>query len=299
MITIDNRQLSYFLAIAEENNITKAAERLHVTQPYLSQQLKNLEDELGVSLIIRTTRKIQITEAGKNLQHRAKQMLNLMDLTIKELTNFEKGILGTIKIGVIPTSANIVLPKIINNFHNIYPKVKFEVRNMSTKLILESLKIGTIEIGIIRTPLNSDLYESICMQSQPMIAATSYNLDWSYHKKSIMLPEISTKPLLVHCRFEQMITETCQHAGFEPNIICKIDDTRSILLLTSFGMGVAIIPMDWVDLIPTLNLRYKKIDEKSLNSSTALVWLKNRYLSPASRHFLEIFKDNNINDIDP
>lgn len=80
MIIIDNRQLKYFLAIAEERNITKAAERLHIVQPYLSLQLKNLEEELGVKLIIRSTRKIQITDAGKNLQFRAKQMIDLMEI---------------------------------------------------------------------------------------------------------------------------------------------------------------------------------------------------------------------------
>lgn len=294
MIIIDIRQLNYFLAIAEEGNITKAAERLHIAQPYLSQQLKNIEDELGVKLIIRSTRKIQTTDAGKNLQLRAKQMLDLMDLTIKELKNFEGGIQGTIRIGTIPTSANIVLPEIINNFHKTYPNVKFEIRNMNTHIIQQSLNNGTIEIGIIRTPLNSDLYDYIYFQNQPMVVAVSDNLHWNKQKKSIMLTEVSNKPLLVHCRYEQMITEACQHAGFEPDILCKIDDTNSILLLASFGMGVAIIPMDWIDLIPNLNLKYKKINENSLNTSTALIWVKNSYLSPAARHFLYTFTNKYI-----
>lgn len=291
---MDNRQLNYFLAIVEEGNITKAAERLHIAQPYLSQQLKNLEDELGVKLIIRSTRKIQITDAGRNLQLRARQMLDLMNLTINELTNFERGLQGTIKIGTIPTSATIVLPEIINSFHKAYPKVKFEIRNMATSLILESLRIGTIEIGIIRTPLNSDMYDSIRLQNQPMIAAAAEGLYLDKKKRNILLTEVSDKPLLVHCRFEHMITEACKHAGFEPNILCKIDDTRSILLLASFGVGLAVIPMDWINLVPNLKLNYKKIDEESLNTSTALVWMKNRYLSTAVRHFLDTFEDKYI-----
>lgn len=291
---MDNRQLNYFLAIVEEGNITKAAERLHIAQPYLSQQLKNLEDELRVKLIIRSTRKIQITDAGRNLQLRARQMLDLMDLTINELTNFEKGLQGTIKIGTIPTSATIVLPEIINSFHKTYPKVKFEIRNMATSLILESLRIGTIEIGIIRTPLNSDMYDSIRLQNQPMIAAAAEGLYLDKKKRNILLTEVSDKPLLVHCRFEHMITEACKHAGFEPNILCKIDDTRSILLLASFGVGLAVIPMDWINLVPNLKLNYKKIDEESLNTSTALVWMKSRYLSTAVRHFLDTFEDKYI-----
>ncbi|AGX43496.1 LysR family transcriptional regulator [Clostridium saccharobutylicum] len=299
MIIIDNKQLNYFLAIAEEENITKAAEKLHIAQPYLSNQLKKLENELGVKLIIRNTRKFQITDAGKNLQLRAKQMLDLMDLTIDELTNFEEGIYGTITIGAIPTSVNVVLPEIINDFHKTYPKVKFEIRNMTTNLILESLKIGIIEIGIIRTPLNSDMYNFLYLQNQPMIVAASDNLYWSKHKRNIMLTEVSNKPLIVHFRLEHIITEACKNAGFEPNILCKIDDTRSILLLASFGMGVAVMPMDWIDLIPNLNLNYRKINEKSLSTSTALIWIKNRYLSPAARHFLNIFKNNYLRYFKP
>ncbi|MFL0268174.1 LysR family transcriptional regulator [Candidatus Clostridium radicumherbarum] len=289
---MDNRQLNYFLAIVEEGNITKAAERLHIAQPYLSRQLKSLEDELGVKLVERSTRKIQITDAGRKLQYRSKQMLDLMDLTIKELKDFEEGLEGIITIGTIQTSATIVLPETIYNFHKKYPKIKFEIRNMSTHLILESLKIGTTEIGIIRTPFNSDLFEAISLQNQPMVAVTSNNQDWDKHKKHISLTEIANKPLLIHCRFEQMIVGACQHAGFEPNILCKIDDTRSILLLASFGVGVAIIPIDWINLIPNLSLNYKKINEKSLNTSTAIIWLKNRHLSPAARKFIDAFKEN-------
>lgn len=286
---MDIRQLNYFLAIAEEENITRAAEKLHIAQPHLSQQLKLIEDELNIKLVERNTRKIQITDAGKKLQHRAKQMLELMDTTIKELKDFNEGLQGTLSIGTIASSGDILLPQRICSFHKKYPDINFEIRECGTNEILELLKNGVIEIGIIRTPLNSDIFESICLPIEPMVAVTSNELWLEKNKKSIGLSELNNKPLLVHRRYEQTIIGLCERSGFEPRILCKIEDTRSILLLAGTGMGVAIVPKDWIGLIKNSNLKYREIDEPSLNTGTTIVWMKNQYLSSASRHFLETF----------
>lgn len=286
---MDNRQLKYFLAIVEEGNITRAAEKLHIAQPHLSQQLKLLEDELGVKLVERSTRKIQITDAGEMLRHRAKQMLQLAETTVKELKDFNEGFQGTLSIGTIASSGDILLPERIYRFHKKYPGISFEIRECGTHEILELLKSGVIEVGIIRTPLSSEFFESICLPNEPMVAAARDNSYREENQKYICLTELENKPLLVHRRYERMIIESCRRAGFEPRILCKIDDTRSILLWANTGMGVAIVPKDWINLIPNINLKYKEINEPSLKTSTAIVWVKNRYLSSAAKHFLETF----------
>ncbi len=287
---MDIRQLTYFIAIAEEGNITKAAERLHIAQPHLSQQLKLMEDELNVKLIERNTRKFQITDAGQRLWHRSKQMIELMESTVKELKDFNEGLEGTLSIGIISSSGNIIFPKRICNFNRKYPNINFEIRECSTNEILELLKSGVIEIGIIRTPLNSEVYESISLPIEPMVAATSNNYHWDNKRKNIYLRELVDKPLLVHRRYEKMILGLCTQEGFKPRILCKIEDTRSILLLANAGMGIAIVPKDWVELIPNMNLSYKIINEPTLNTSTTIVWMKGHYLSSAAKHFLETFQ---------
>ena len=140
-----------------------------------------------------------------------------MDLTTKELEEFETGLHGILTIGTIATSAVTLLPNIVNTFHQKFPKVRFEIQNMSTKRILELLKIGTIEIGIIRTPIDSELYQSINLKNQPMVAATIDHKFLDNHKR-IDLTTLSGKPLLVNYRFESIITEACRNVGFEPNI---------------------------------------------------------------------------------
>lgn len=284
---MDIRQLTYFLGIAEEGNITKAAEKLHIAQPHLSNQLKLLEDELGVKLVERHTRKIQLTSAGELLMYRARQMLELLDRTVKELRDYNEGLQGTLSIGTIASAGDILLPRWIYDFHQKYPGINFQIRECNTHEILELLNNGVIEIGIIRTPLNSEIYESILLPNEPMIAVTNGDLFWKNTQKYISMNELKNKALLVHRRYEKMISEACYQSGFEPRILGKIDDTRAILLWADTGMGVAIVPKDWVGLISSPNLKYIEIKEPSLITRTAVVWKKSQYLSAAAKHFLE------------
>ncbi|MDP4177000.1 MAG: LysR family transcriptional regulator [Bacillota bacterium] len=288
---MDNKQLNFFLAIVEYENITKASQKLHIAQPYLSQQLKLLEEELGVKLIERTTRKIQLTDAGHMLEHRARQILQLTETTIKELRDFNEGFRGTLTIGTIASSGDILLPEYIDNFHKKFPYINFEIRECSTHHILELLESGVIEIGIIRSPLKLDTYEAIYLENQPMIAVTSDTSISNNTNKYILLNDLENKPILVHRRFEKMIIEACEKSGFTPRILCKIEDTRAILLLAETGMGIAVIPKDWIDLAPSHNLKFREINEPSLATRTAIIWVKNRYLSVPARNFLKSFDD--------
>lgn len=288
MIVLDIRQLAYFHTIIDEGNITKAAEKLHIAQPPLSHQLKLLEGELGVNLIERSTRKFQITDAGRMLYRRCDQILELMNTTIKELRDLNEGLEGTLSIGTISSCGDTILPLKIRSFNLKYPKINFEIREKHTEEIIELLMSGVIEIGIIRTPYNSEIFESILLPNEPMVAASS-NYLYDNNAESISLAELANKPLLVHRRYEKMIIDACYKVGFEPRILCKIDDTSSILLWAATGMGVAIIPKDWINLVRNTNLKYKKIDEQSLITRTAILWMKNRHISTAARNFIETF----------
>lgn len=281
-------QLIYFKAIAEEGGISKAAERVHVPQPYLSSQLKNIEHELGVTLAIRNTRNFQLTDAGKRFYDRAIQILELMDTTKNELETFETGLQGTLKIGTLATSAAAVLSESVRRFHEKYPHVRFEIRNMSTQSIQESLKIGLIELGFVRTPFNTSNFDSFIMPEQPMVAVQS--MEFQSKRDIADLNELSQKPLLVNVRFETIITEAFQAAGFEPNISCQVDDTRLLLLWANAGMGTAIIPMDWIDIVPNLHLHHRVLSAEILRTAPAAIWLKHQTLSAAAQNFLKNFE---------
>ncbi|WP_407314482.1 LysR family transcriptional regulator [Desulfosporosinus sp. SB140] len=285
---MDLRQLAYFLAIVEEGNITRASERLHIAQPPLSQQLKLLEEELGVVLIERNTRKIQITDAGRLLQNRAKQILELTEKTAKELRDIKEGLQGTLSIGTVSSAGETLLP-LIQRFHEEYPCIDFHIRESGTFEILELIKSGVVEIGIIRTPFNQDSFECINLYAVPMVAGALGKLFWD-GDGCLELTELKGKPLLMYNRYTTEIKEACRKVGFEPNIMCRIDDTRFILSWANTGMGIAIIPKDMVGLLPDSKLVFREIKEESLVTRTVIIWIKNRYLSAPVRHFLEAFK---------
>ncbi len=287
---MDNRQLSYFLAMVEEESISKAAESLHLAQPYLSQQLKLLEDELGVKLVDRTTRRFQVTEAGFLLYYRAKQILDLSEATVKELRDFNEGLKGTLSIGCLTSVVETMLTEKIFQFNKRYPGIDFEVRQYSSPELLELLKRGIIEIGVIRSPLPSqEIFEAIELPVQPMMAVFSKSMNIRGRGKSVSLKELSDKPLLVNRRFEKGILDSFKSQGIEPRILCKIEDTRPLLILAEKGMGVAIVAKDWVNLVPDTNLKILKISDLNMDSRNIIVWLKNHYLTLAARHFLEYF----------
>lgn len=287
---MDIKQLTYFCAIAEEGQITNAAKRLHMAQPPLSYQLKNLEEELGVRLIERGSRKIKLTSAGRMLYKRAKQILNLTEETVYELKDFSQGIQGTISIGTISSSGYAFVTERLANFTEKYPAVTFEIFEGNTYEILDMLNRGTIEIGIVRTPFNDSSINNILLPEEPMVAAMTSELDWDEEKKEIDIIELKNRPIIFYRRFEKLIYKACENSNFEPKVFCKNDDARTTLLWANAGLGIAIVPKSSLKLIGSSSLIYKEIKDKTLITSIAAIWSKNSYLSSAARNFLEIFK---------
>ncbi len=279
------RQLKYFLTIAEEEQITSAAKKLNISQPPLSQQLKMLEDEFGVKLLERGSRKIQLTDAGKLLRNKAEQILELTEATLKELKDFNKGLQGTLSIGTVSSSGTLFLPERIQNFNEKYPGINFEIWEGNTYRILEILNSGIIEIGIVRTPFNIENLQSILLEKEPMVAVYRGNKQ----NDSYIIKDFKDKPLIIYRRFEKIIAEVFNKAGFEPRIICKTDDARTALLWAASGVGTAIVPKSAFNLVKNSDLNYSEIKEAALETELAAIWMKNRYLSTAAKHFLELF----------
>lgn len=287
---MDLRQLEYFLAVAEEGQFTKAARRLNISQPPLSQQIKLLEDELGVLLFERGGRHSKLTEAGNMLYVRSKQIFDLVDSAKKELSDFKKSQHGTLRIGTVASSGAFLLPQYISSFHKQYPDVSYQIIEGETHYILEILNKGLIDIGFVRTPFKLDMYNHVyeSKASKPMIALYTNTNDLESKNKKIKLDMLKSKPLIINSRYEKNILEACKKYDFKPNIICKCDDIRSILKLVNSGLGIAIAP--YINENEFDNLNYKIIDEDSLKSKTYLIWLKGSYLSIPAQNFIEYYK---------
>lgn len=286
---MDLRQLKYFLTVAQEGQITKAAKRLNITQPPLSQQLILLEKELGIKLFDRGKKHILLTEAGKVLQHRAEQMMELMKTTVCELQEANNGISGKLTIGTITSSGGSLLPNYIQEFHQCYPKVTFHLRQGETEKILELLKIGIIEIGFVRFPFDRDLYDYRTLPEEAMVVAAVPK--WVQQDiETLNLTELIGKPLLLHQRHVPIITEQCRNHGFEPTILCTSDDITPLLIWANSGLGVAIVPESAIHLFSGSSLSFHEITLPTIRTTSAIIWFKNRPLSAAATHFIALLK---------
>ncbi|AJA46383.1 transcriptional regulator, LysR family protein [Clostridium pasteurianum DSM 525 = ATCC 6013] len=294
---MDIRQIRYFLAVAEEGQITAAAKKLNISQPPLSQQLKALETELGVKLFIRNSRNIELTEAGIILRNKSEQIIELVNATEKELKDLNKGLEGTLNIGTVGSSAITVLPKKIYEFHQKYPNINFQMWDGSSTRIMELLNNGIIELGFVRTPFNTKVYNSLYIKNSElknhthdiMVTVAKSELYGNIDKDKISIKELENKPLIIHRRFENVITEAFNKLGLSPNIICKNDDIISSLTWANAGIGIALVPRTSSTLMYNTNLEIKEITNPSMEAKSALIWMKNRYLSTAASHFIEYF----------
>lgn len=157
------RVLSYFLAVAREENFTRAAEQLHVTQPTLSRQIAELEDELGVKLFVRSNHSIRLTEDGMILKRRAQELLSLADKTRRDFLSKEKHLEGTIAIGSGEFMSTRILTDCIAAFRRLHPLVRYEVYSGNTGNIRDSIERGLLDMGLILEPVDIRKYDFISM----------------------------------------------------------------------------------------------------------------------------------------
>ena len=168
---MDLKQLRYFMAIVEERQITAAARRLHMAQPPLSNQMKMLEDEIGLQLFRRGPHHIELTEAGELLAARAAQLLDMAAMTKRELQDLKQGLCGTLAIGTVSSSGNLLMHEGMQAFRAKFPRVHFEIHDGNTYQLIDMLEKRLIEIAIVRTPFNAARFNCKYRQPEPMIAA--------------------------------------------------------------------------------------------------------------------------------
>lgn len=297
---MDIRQLKYFLAIAEEGQITAAAKRLNMSQPPLSQQLKLLEEELGVTLFNRNSRNLELTEEGVFLQNKAEQLIELFETTVNEMKNLNQGIEGTLNIGTVCSSGVTILPNKIQEFYKKYKNIDFQVWEGNSFRIIELLKNGVIDIGFVRDSFNAAFYNSVSVKdslgsniNDYFVAVANPKLyDFADKSDTIPLKALKDKPLIINRRYDEIIKNVCVNQGFEPKIICKNDDTMSALSWAKAGIGIALLPLTAANITSYEDLDIRKITEPSIETHLKLIWSKNKSLSTIARNFVKMFSED-------
>lgn len=285
------KQLTYFYKIAETKNLTKAAEQLNTTQPPLSYQLKTLEEELGVTLFIRDSRNLKITPEGKILRDRVAQILALIDKTYSDIKEYVANDVIHIRIGAVSSSNHNLLPNIIKQYKKEYPNVIFDIYDGSSIRIQELIDTSVIDFGIIREPFNKDIYPNRMIKIPGLIppdgdyfvAVGCTEFFTNKYKNTISFNELSSIPLIVHRRFEQLILDSFNKNSLMPTIVSRNDNIVTSIEFLKEGLGVGIMPYSSAVLINNLDgLLIKKIVDPIIYSNLYIIHSKsyepNEYL---------------------
>ena len=288
---MDIRTLSYFVTIAEELNITKAAEKLCMSQPPLSNQMKSLEEELDTTLFIRGKRHLQLTESGKLLYRHAKEILSLVDKTSEELRAMAKGMHGKIAIGLVEGSAPIIAAEWIETFLKEHKNVQFTVVDGNSDELIQKLRSGLIDLAIITSPCDNTLLSSFKVGQEQMTAFMSKdNPLASLPGSTIDLAMLKDKALIVPSResMVSMIYRWFKEIHIEPKIVCKMDNYLDVAALAGRNVGISLFPK--TSYILNQQIIAKEIVNPERYVEYLFVWLKNKPLSLLNEAFINHVK---------
>jgi DNA-binding transcriptional LysR family regulator len=245
--SVDIRQLRYFVAVAEELHFGKAAKRLHMEQPPLSQQIQRLERSLGCQLFERKPR-VALTEAGKTLLGVARRTISQVNRGIEMTRQVALGGVGSISIGFAASAALGPLPEIIRLFRKKFPEVMIRLQELTPAEELESIRAGHIDLAFVRERDNSNALKYEIIVKEPFGVLLPPNHLLSEHKK-LLSPEMLAKENFVHFPREiapalyEQIAEICRSAGFTPQIAQETSEWLTEVSLVEAGLGVAIVPV--------------------------------------------------------
>jgi DNA-binding transcriptional LysR family regulator len=285
------RHLRYFIAVAEELHFSKAAEKLHIAQPPLSQQIQQLEAELGVELFHRKTkRQVQLTEAGQVFLQEAYQLLAQLERAIKLTQRTGRGERGELRIGFTSLVTYDVLPVILRRFREEFPEVELVLQELTTSQQEQALRDRFIHLGFAHPPLEDSTLSQECIHKASLIVALP-EIHPLAKQKSISVRSLANESFIMFPRhlgpgLYDQILNLCQTGNFNPKVTQEAIQMQTIIGLVSAGMGIAIV-VSSLQKLQRSGIVYRPIAEKTPAIETAMVWQLDN-ITPILRQFFQV-----------
>lgn len=296
------RQLRYFVEVAHKKHFTKASEQLSIAQPALSQQIRQLEHELGVSLFERTSRQVHLTSAGEALLVRAERILAEVEWARMEMQEYSGLVRGRVVIGALQSLEAFRFPALLARFHTRYPGIEIVLREETTEQLVELLSKGQLDLSVIQIidsswPLEINtlpiVTEKLLTEELVLVTAPTHSLA---HRQRVTMEELRNEPFIAFksgSGLKHTIMQRSLAAGFTPRMLLESGELGTIRLLVAEGLGISILPRSVAE------ASGKAVAIISLDPPSArtllLAWHTNVYHTPASAAFLS-FMRNDIRD---
>jgi DNA-binding transcriptional LysR family regulator len=288
------RQLRYLVALADERSFTRAAEREHIAQPALSQQIQKLEQELGLPLVERTTRRVSITDAGELLVARARRVLTELESARQELDRVRGIQTGRVTVGAMNTMGPVDITLVLADFHKRHPQVELTVREDNSDALAEMLRVDALDLAFLsvteRVESHGLALQQILMEELVVVLPPDHPLA---ERDEIRMGELAGEEFITYregARLRELLAGAAAQAGFEPRIILESNESRRIRRLVSRGLGVSILPRSHAVNFPDV-VAVARLVEPSLARDITLAWRSGRRLPPAVAEFLELVRE--------
>jgi DNA-binding transcriptional LysR family regulator len=244
---MDLQALRTFLVVAEERHFGRAAARLHLAQPAVSQQIKRLESDLGAPVLRRTTRMVELTEVGVHLRARARVILAEVERTEADVLRIKAGRAGKVSIGFVGTATYDALPRVSRRLGAELPGIDLElIGEQLTPTLLEMLAERRIDLAVVRNPAPSNDFDSVHLRNEPLIAALPAD-EPAALPESVALTDLRRRTFITHpsgfrSAMFGAVLEACRQAGFIPHEVIEVRETSTLVAFVAAGLGVALIP---------------------------------------------------------
>lgn len=285
---MDIRQLQYFAEVVKQRSFTRAAEVLHVSQPSISKMIKSLEAELGVTLLDRSDRKMELTDAGELVYEHATKVLQLMEsltASVAEMRNLQR---GKVKIGMMPTVGSFLLPHVIARFKQEYPGIDMEMREYSAKRLEVQVEQGHIDVGLTVLPVNTQSFAAVPLSAEDLVAIV-HREHWLSGRESVSLAELKDESFILFTEeyaLHDVVRQACRRSGFEPHVAYMSSLWDFVGEMVATRLGISLVPRSVARRLNNSLLKTVRISSPPIDWQYALIYRKDGYLSHAARAFI-------------
>lgn len=288
-------QLRYFLAVSETGSFTRAAERCHVAQPSLSQQIKKLEGDLGCRLFDRQARRVVLSEAGHALLPRARRILaevNAVDNAIKQ--DVASGS-GPLLVGAIPTMAPYLLPRLLNRFMRKHPKCELTMREDFTERLVEALVDNELDFAVLSTPIEHPALHLDVLGRERLLLTAAKDYKLPAAAKRLSIRDLREQPAVVlhemHCLGHQ-IESFCSTRRVTRRIVCRTTQLETVLRLVGLGLGISLVPEMCARADGAKSRRYEALGRGGPEREIAVAYRPDRHRSRLAATFIQMLRED-------
>lgn len=292
-LIVELRHLRYFVAVAEELSFTRAAERLHMAQPPLSQQIRRLEQRLGVTLLLRSTKRpVELTDAGRIFLEQARRIIQSVQQATLLAQRAERGEIGGLVVGFLDYTSYTLIPPVLRAFRERFPDVDVVLRMFPNTELLAALRSGQVDVSFLRPPIDDPGISSALILREPFILAIPATHPLA-GRRVVSIKDFAKDPFVMYVSgsdrpFHNEIFNFCGNAGFSPKVALEVSQIHAAVGLVGSGIGVALVPQS-AKRVHLDDVVYKPLTGQPPEADVVLAW-QQRIPSRIIEAFLETCK---------